>query len=273
MAESGTRFEFGSTARIVFGATLASAGIGLFFAMLQVQGWTVPKPLALFLGIVLLGVAGIGVSMIVLETIRWVRGFFEHRATSASWVLDTPPGRLDYEADGVRANRRFTRLLTKLNRDTEKLGKKLDRHARRMNRLQGSSGKRKQRAANRSARSINKSAVFIEKRLALLKALVKDIERNTRGLIAAVSTDEELLAASTLRDVLADGRSATADTFQSVSGYRVSVEEMGGLNLSRAVRIAAIRLAKGLRGIESVFRAHEKALAGLVQELDRKPKQ
>jgi hypothetical protein len=56
----------------------------------------------------------------------------------------------------------------------------------------------------------------------------------------------------------------------SVAAYRVSVEEIEALNPSRTVRIASGRLARGLKGIEAVFRAHERVLSGLVRDLDRK---
>jgi hypothetical protein len=273
MAEEETsRLVVGTPGRIGLWATLGSAGIGLFLALLQVQGWTMPKPLALTLGVLLLAAVAIAVSMIVVEIWRVVQGVLEHRATSASWVASTDPGLADYEADGIRAQKRFTRELNKLNRGTESLGRRLNRDAKRMTRLQGKSAKRRQRAANRSARRIHKSAVFIEKRLALLKALVKDIERNYRGFITAVEfqTEADYDAAMEFRDTVASGGAITAETLTSITGYRVAVEETEALNLSRTVRIASGRLAKGLRGIEGVFKAHERASASLVRDLDRK---
>ena len=129
--------------------------------------------------------------MIALEIWRVARRFLEHRATSPSWVASDAPGLLDYEADGLRPQQRLARELNKLNDDTQSLGRKLDRHARRMTRLQGKSAKRRQRGANRSAQSINRSATYFEKRLALLKALVKDIERNYLGLITATEIESD----------------------------------------------------------------------------------
>lgn len=262
----------GTPGRIGLWATLGSAGIGLFFALFQVQGWTMPKPLGIVLGVLLLGVAAFALCMISVEVWRAIRRYLEHRATSASWVASTDPGLLDYEADGLRAQKRFTRELNKLNEGTESLGKKLDRHAKRVTRLQGKSAKRRQRAANRSAKSINKSAAFIEKRLALFKALVKDIERNYRGFVGAVTieTQDEYDAGAELRDTVASGAVTTAETLASIKGYRVAVEETEALNLSRTIRIATGRLAEGLKGIEAVFKSHERASAGLVRELDRK---
>src|ERR671922_540183 len=266
-----TRFEFGTSTRIVLGATLASAGIGLWLALLQVQGWTMPKPVALAMLVILAAVIAVGVSMIVTEAVRWIKQVLEHRATSPSWVASDAPGLADYEADGVRAQERFTSELEKMNDDTESLGKKLDRHAKRMERLKGKSAKKRQRAANRSARRMNRSAVYIEKRLALLKALVKDIERNYRGLIMAgtIETDDDFQAVLELRNVLDTGRATTEGTLASVAEYRASVEETEALNLSRTVRSASGRLAKALRGIEATFKAHKKASAGLVRDLDK----
>lgn len=225
-AEKG--FSFETSTRIGLWATLASAGIGIFLALLQVQGWTVPKLLALALAALLLGAVVVAVSMIAVEAWRWIRRFLKQRATSASWVQATAPGLLDFEADGVRAQNRFTKELNKLNDDTESLGKKLERHSRRLERLRAKSAKRKQRAANRSAKSINRSAVYIEKRLELFKAIVKDIERNYRGLITAgtIETEEDFDAVSALRNVLDAGSTTTAGALMSVAGYRVSVEEV-----------------------------------------------
>jgi hypothetical protein len=266
------RFEFGSSTRIVFGSTLASAGIGLLLALCQVQGWTMPKFVALVLIAVLVLVIAVGVATIVVEAVRWVRRFLEHRATSASWVASDAPGLADYEADGIRAQKRFTHELNKMNKRTVSLGKKLQRHAKRMQRLQGKSAKRRQRAANRSAKSMNRSAIYIEKRLELLRALVKDIERNYRGLtiLAVIESDADFEAVSGLRDTLDQGRTTTAQTLVSVAEYRSSVEETEALNLARTVRNASGRLAKALRGIEATFKAHEKGSAGLVRDMDKK---
>ena len=44
------------------------------------------------------------------------------------------------------------------------------------------SAQKKQRYVNRVARDIDRSAVFIEKRLILLQAIVKEIMRATEGL-------------------------------------------------------------------------------------------
>jgi hypothetical protein len=229
-----------------------------------------PRTLGLTLSVLLLGAVTIAVTMIGIEAWQAARRYLEHRATSASWVVASEPGLLDYEADGLRAQGRFTRELKKLNNDTELLGKRLRKHTRRMARLEGKSGRKRQRAANRSAKSINKSAIFIEKRLALLKALVGDIDRNYSGFIRSIVSEPEIQAAIDLRDTLDTGHEVTMEARSSVAAYRVSVEEIEALNPSRTVRIASGRLARGLKGIEAVFRAHERVLSGLVRDLDRK---
>lgn len=270
--EETPRFSFGTSTRIGLWATLTSAAIGLFLALFQVQGSKVPKALALTLIVVLLGVIAGALSMIAIELWRFFRRFLEHRATSASWVASDAPGLLDYEADGVRAMGRFSKELNKLNDDTHSLGEKLDKHTRRLARLQAKSAKRRQRGANRSAKSINRSAAFIEKRVALLKALVKDIERNYRGLITAaeIESEADYEDALELRNILDTGSAITAETLTSVAGYRVSVEETEALNLSRTVRIASGRLAKALKGVEATFKAHERASAALVRDMEKK---
>jgi hypothetical protein len=239
--------------------------------VLQVQGWTVWKPVALFFTIVLSVAILIGVSMMVIESVRWSRRSMEHRATSASWVLETPPGLLDYSVDGPRAQSRFTKELDKLNHDTESLGNKLVRQQRWIERLARFGPRMRRWGANRSAKSIDRSASYIEKRLALFKALVKDIERNTKGFIGSAGTEAfDLDITTRFRDVIEEGVTTTADTLESVRGYRVAVEDMEGMNLSRTIRSASGRLAQALRGIETVFHEHQKAQARLLRELDRR---
>src|SRR5439155_7676903 len=140
---------------------------------------------------------------------------------------------------GVQAGEWFTEQLVGLGHDTETLGKKLNRHTKRMERLANKSGKAKQKRANKSAKDTNKSAIYIEKRLALLDAIVDDIYRNTRGLIsiADLNTGEETLAAQTLRDTLKESREATSGALASTSQYRDTVRDIEAQNLSRTIRI------------------------------------
>jgi hypothetical protein len=266
------RWEPEAAKRIGVEASLASVALGLFLAAFQVQGWTMPKAVAIVV-IVLLGLMStVALSAIIYEVVRAVRAFLEHRATTPSWVSTEKPGLLDYEADGIRANERFAKELNKLNRGTEKLGGQLERHTERFERSKNASGKTKQRRANRSARDIDRSAVFMEKRLDLLQALVKDIVRNSEGVIAStdIETDADLAAAKEFRDTLAEGREATAGTLESTGGYRESVKQIEEMNLSRTMRIASRRLAASLDGVEKMLRKHQGGLASLVRSLDSK---
>ena len=265
-------WEPGAATRIGVEATLASVAIGLVLAAFQVQEWTMPRLLAIILIVLLLFMVAVALSAIVFEVARAVRRFLEHRATSPSWVSSEKPGRLDYEADGIRANKRFTKELNKLNRGTEKLGRQLDRHAKRFERSKNASGRMKQRRANRSAKAIDKSAVFIEKRLDLLQALVRDIVRNSEGVIAMtdIETDSDLASAKEFRDTLAEGHEATTEALESVSGYRETVKQTEQMNLSRTMRIASRRLAGALDGVEKMLRKHQGGLLRLDQTLNSK---
>jgi xanthosine utilization system XapX-like protein len=260
------------TIRVGLWAALASAAIGILLALFQVQGWTVPTPLALALITLLLAVIAVSASMVAYEVIRAIRQYMEHRATSPSWVESTKPGVLDYEADGVRAMNRLTRELVKLGKDTRTLGKRLSGHAKRLGRLQNATAQKKQRAANRSAKSMNKSAVYIEKRVDLLRALVKDIDRNYAGFIGLleINTDEDFEAAKTLRDILARNMAATTESAASVDGYRQTVQGTEAQNATRKVRVAADRLEQALGGVHSVLRNFEKSSAGLIRTFDAK---
>jgi predicted PurR-regulated permease PerM len=130
-------WEPGAAKRIGVAASFASVAIGLLLAAFQVQGWTMPRLLAIVLIVLLSVMVAIAVSAIVYEVVRTVRRFLKHRATTPSWVSTERPGLLDYEADGIRAGERFTKELTKLSRDTEGLGAKLERHTEAFERSKG----------------------------------------------------------------------------------------------------------------------------------------
>jgi hypothetical protein len=273
VAHAGRPEPLTAAKRIVLAAaTFAGVAIGLFLAAFQVQGWTMPR----LIGIVLISLLGLmaaaAISVIVFEIVKACRRFLEHRATTAAWFSAERPGLLDYEADGTEASNRFTRALEHLGRDTAKLGTKLEKHTKRFERLTSASGKRKQRAANRSARDIDRSAAFIEKRLDLLKKIVKEIDRNYSGLISAlvIESEDDLEAATTLRDILADSKEASAESLVSISKYRASTRALEEQNVSRTVRIACHRLAEALGGVEATFRSYEKSVSRLLRDFDKK---
>src|SRR4051794_11516524 len=103
------KWEHGAPTRIGLRAALASAATGLLLAAFQVQGWTIPTALALALIGLLVTMIVVTVLSIVLEALRALRNALEHRATTAAWVPLDEPGFLDYEPDGIRANKRFAR--------------------------------------------------------------------------------------------------------------------------------------------------------------------
>jgi hypothetical protein len=267
-----SRWEPGTSRVFGVSASLASVGIGLVLAAFQVQGWKMPKPLAVILIVLLLVLVAGAFSAMIYEVIRAVRRFLDHRATTASWVSSEKPGLLDYEADGIRAGERFTKELNKLSGDTAKLGTKLERQAKSLERSAGRSAKTRQRRANRSAKAIDRSAVFIEKRLELLQALVKDIVRNADGLIASMElkTEADLDAAREFREVLDETGQTTAETLGSTAGYRETVRDLEQQNAARSVRSACGRLVNSLDGVVKMMRAHESGSRKLVQSLDSK---
>jgi hypothetical protein len=215
----------GATTRIALLAALASAATGLFFAGFQVQGWTMPKLVAIPLFALLGAMVVVSVSAIIIEAVRAFRSFLEHRSTTPAWVESTAPGVFDYEPDLERASNRFTRELGKLARDTGRLGRKMDRHAKRMTKSAGKSGRVKQRRADRAARDISRSAVFIEKRLALLVEIAKDIRRNQDGLVETLNpeTPEQIDEAKVLLRVLEEGHETTVEAAASTADYAQAV--------------------------------------------------
>jgi hypothetical protein len=223
------------------------------------------------MALMLLIIAG-ALLLVLLDFARNVRALLEHRATNALWLAAEPPGLLDFEPDGLRATNRLNREFTRLAKDTGRLGRRLSRGGARLARAKNKSGYVKQRKANRTARGINRSAVYIEKRLAMLKKLIKEVERNNSGLIANIElgTDEERKMALALRDSLEGGRAASLESMGSLKEYRSAVEGLEAQNPSRNLRIACNRLGKTLGGVLTTLKGFEKMTGGLVSELDRR---
>jgi hypothetical protein len=269
------KWEAGAGTRIGWRTTLAIGGIGVLLAAYQVQGWKMPKPLAISLIVLLIVMIALLVSTIVFETVLAFGRFLEHRATSPSWVASTEPGVLDFEPDGIRANKRLMRELRKLSRDTQRLGTKTNKHASRMNKSVGKSGRTKQRRANRAARDIDRGASFIEKRLSLLEAIAQDISRNTDGLIATlvVETQEDIDALEAFRQVLEESYQTTEGAAQATDGYSRSVRDLEQQNPARTLRIACRRLGSALEGVVKTLRRVENGMRKATQALDRKIKE
>ncbi len=262
--------------RIAGPAGFAAVVIAIILAMYDVQSLTVPEPLATFLLVTLLLMLLTALGMIGLEVVNAVRQFFEHRATSASWVSSEAPGLLDYEADGERASKRFGKEMKQLSSDTQGLANTLAKHSARVRDL-SKPGKKvkgtdKQKRANAAAKSIDRSAVYIEKRAKLFEALVKEIVRNYDGLITAVSldTEEHKVAAPSLRDALQSNENATLGAITGLSGYRDSVRTVHQKNLSRTITIASKRLRDGLDSILKTLQQFQQGSRHMRANLDKK---
>jgi hypothetical protein len=262
----------GSPVYGLWGATVASAAIGLLVGLFQVQGVKFPTPLFFVLAVLLFAMVAGGVSLMVFEVWRVVRAYLEHRATSASWVESEPPGFLDYIPDGMTAVERFNVEVVKLGEDTQELGEKIVIHTKRFERLVDADPRAQQSEANRSAKSMERSAVYIEKRLALLEACVKDIDRNLRPWVASqhITSAEEFEMVEGARDATAGSRDATAESRQHTAVYRDTIQATEAQNAARTVRLASARLGKALSGVVNVLGRFEKSSANLVRELDKK---
>lgn len=269
----GFKFQWpGSPVYGLWGATLASAAIGLLVGLFQVQGVEFPTPLFLVLAVVLFAVVAGGVALMAFEVWGIARALLEHRATSAEWLESEPPGFLDYIPDGLTASERFNRELVKLGEDTQELGQKLVKHTERFERLVGGSPFAQQREANRSAKSIEQSASYIEKRLELLDACVKDIDRNFRPWVAIqhITSDEEFKVTQEARNAIEGSRQATIDSLKVTAEYRDTIAATEAQNAARTVRLASARLGRALSGVVTVLRRFEKSAANLLRELDKK---
>jgi hypothetical protein len=263
----------GLAGRLGLRASFTGAVIAIFIAVFEVQGWEMPAliavPLLVVLGLMIL----VALATIVYEVVKEVIHIREHLATSPSWVSSEEPGLLDYEADGVRAMNRFTKEIEGLGRDSGRLGKELTQHTKRFQEPGlGAKPQEKQRRANQAAKSIDRRAVYIEKRKALLEALVKDIFRNYNGVVATASIDtpEDLAQGRDLADKLEAMREITGTAAEQVAGFRDSSRNLQEMNHSRTMRIASKRLADGLDSVVKLLRGHRDKTGQLHHQLTRR---
>jgi predicted component of type VI protein secretion system len=258
--------------RVGVQASFAAVVIAIILAIFEVQGWIVPAPLAVALLVLLMAMLVVAVGMILYELIKAANQYLDARATSAAWVSSEAPGLLDYEADGIRANKRFTAELRKLGKDTERLGQQLRKHSKRLVDAKAQKAAKKQRRANQAARAIDKSAVFIEKRSDLLRKLVTEIHRNYQGLIGAsnVETEEDRTFAEMLVTSLASNRQATSGAIESQTTYLNSVRSLEKQNPSRTVRIASKRLGDSLDEVMRILRQFSNNARRQGDELQKK---
>lgn len=119
----GFSWESRTITRLGLSAALVSASLGILFAVLQAQGWTVPKPLALvaLLGVVIV----VAATWFLFEVLRALRRLYEHLLTTPSWVESDPPGQLDFPVDGNRSLKRFTKELKRLTKPTKRLNRRI----------------------------------------------------------------------------------------------------------------------------------------------------
>lgn len=254
-------------------ASFTGVAIAILFALFEVQEWKMPTPIAISFIAILSVMIVVALGMVVYEVVTQALRYLEHRATTASWVSSEEPGLLDYEADGLRAIERLTREMAGLAKDTQKLGRNLQKHTQRLkNPNLARKPRLKQKRANQAAKSIDRSAVYIEKRAALMKALVKDVSRNYAGLIATVGieTEEDRAACEALMGTLATNSEAASTTSEQTAGYRDSVRSVEDQNLSRTVRIASKRLADALDETVKILRASKGKTRQLHEQLARR---
>lgn len=253
-------------------AGFAVAAIGLVFAAYQVQGWTMPRLLAEVLIGVLLAVAAVAILSIVSESMKEAMRWRERRETSTAWIAEEPPGLLDYVPDMSRANKKFVRQMSRLSRDTNRVGNKMRRQSRWLKVARLFGPRAAQLWANHTARSVLRSATFIEKRTAHLDATVAEFARAQEGLLQtldAPATDEDRVALATAREAIAGRSATTRAAIESTVGYRVEVAGFANQNFSRTLRVSNNRLAEQLDALTAVLRGSLKDSERLERLLDR----
>jgi hypothetical protein len=243
--------------RIGSRAGFVLAAIGLVFAAYQVQGWTMPRLLAALLIGLLLAVAAVALFSIVWEAIKEVQRWRERRETSTAWIAAEPPGMLDYVPDMKRASKKFVRQMSRLNRDTSRIGNQMSRDSRSIKLAVLFGPRAAQLWANHSARGILRSAVFIERRTDHLRATIAEFARAREGQLAslpAATNEEERAALAEARAAVAEQSATTAEAIDSVEGYRVAVLDVSQNNFSRTLRVSSHQLAEQLAAVIVVLR-------------------
>jgi len=262
--------------RLSIAAGIATAAIPLLFAIYEVQGWTMPTPLAIILTASLYLIIVGALVVICWEVVMVARNYWQKRTVTAAWLSDEEPGLLDYEPDYARASKRFLKEINKLSRDTAKLGEKLSKHRKdTLESVKRGNPQEKQKRGNQAGTSINKSAVFFEMRAKLLDALVKEIGRNAKGQIAHVniqiSEQEDIEAAQFLRSVLDKTVNSATGAIASLSGYIDSVNYLAELNPSpsRSIRVASQRLRDALDHVLKIlqeFQSYSRQLTVMLEK-------
>jgi hypothetical protein len=272
----GFNWEVKPTTRIGLWATLCAGAIGVVAALLQVQGWTMPRRLAqAFIG-VLVAIFVFAILMMVFEAIRLAFAYYDFRTTTPSWVATAEPGLLDYEGDGMRTAGRYVKVLNRMARRTAWLNLRMNLYTKVTLHLgPHMSARWRQRLGNRMARAINKHAAYIDKRVGLLKRLVDDLDRNYRGIISNQSfdTDEELAEAQVFRAALEGNRKISGEAADSTSGWQKAVHDGVEMNLSRSLRVASQRLESALGGMIDIMRGQEQSASTLLGEYDQRLEQ
>lgn len=265
--------QFNLRVRLAIPASFAAVTIAILLGLFQVQGWKVPTPLAITFIVILIMMVTVAIGLMFFELLRAAFQFLEHRATTASWVSSEEPGLLDYEADGLRASSRFNKELVRLAADTQKLGISIQAHTKRIqDATKHGKPKLKQKRGNQAAKSIDRSAIFIQKRSALLDALVKDVSRNFGGLISAsdFNDDADKDAARSFLATLEGLQGAVKGTNAQIASYRDSVRNLHERNLSRTVRISSKRLGDSLDDVLKILRRFQADSQRLCSSLSRK---
>lgn len=232
-----------------------------------------PAPLAVTLIVLMLLFVLVAIGVILYELKKAVRQIWLKRNVSAAWISAEEPGLLDYEANLLRGFERFTSELNKFTKDTQRLSKQLPKHQERIQKAAASSSARKkQKRADQAAKDIGRSAVFISRRKELLDLLVNEIKRNAKGLISAMSFDQEadVEAGRALQKTLGESVDTVTTAIDSLSKYRDAAKGIVDLNMSRTIRIESKRLMEALELMLKMLRRYNANSQELRSMLNKK---
>jgi hypothetical protein len=238
-------------------AGFAVVVFGLVFAAFQVQGWTMPRLLAVVLIVLLLAAGGVAVLSIVWEAVKEAKRWREDREISTAWIAGEPPGLLDYVPDMKRANKKFIRQMAKLSGDTDRVGNRMARHARVIKVAKFLGPRAAQVWANHTAKGVFRSADFIERRTGHLRATVAEFARAQEGHLASLpapTNDDERAALAAIGASFASRSATTLEAIVSTEGYRDVVRDSAQQNFSRTLRVSGNQLADQLDAMIVVLR-------------------
>jgi hypothetical protein len=260
-----------TTTRLGLSLAAASAALGVLFAVLQVQGWKVPRPVGIAAVVLSTFAICCAFAWFAYEIGRALRRLHKHWITTPTRIPTEPPGFFDLEVEGVDAMKRFSEELTKLTKRNQRLTKRITRSTKFIEWAAILPARSKRWVVNRPGRHMTRYAGYIEDRADLLKTIVEAIHTNVGGHIAlfTFTSEADRQAGMRFREVIEGTRAETRGAIDANVGYSAALRSTEQQNPSRIMRTSCKRLADGIDAVVVILRLQERRSGELVRLLDQ----